>query len=273
MTPRPFLKWAGGKGQMLDKLLPLLPKQIDTYYEPFLGGGAVFFALARERRFRKAILSDANEELINSYIALKSEPKRVLSELKRHAAKHCKEYYYEVRSAKPRGSAQRAARTIYLNRTGFNGLYRVNQKGQFNVPFGAYKNPKIIDIENLYAVSLALQDTEISVCDFSAIGDLGSKDAAYFDPPYLPVGPQSFTRYHKDEFGKSDHNRLAKFFVKLQSNGACVVLTNSSAADTYTLYSGQRILEIDSRRSINSNASARGAVKDVVVYTKPGSGL
>lgn len=272
MIPRPFLKWAGGKTQLLADLLPLFPEQFDTYYEPFLGGGAVFFALAREKRFGQAVLSDSNPELVNAYVAVRDDLGKVLSLLRRHARKHCEQYYYEVRISSPRGSAQRAARTIYLNKTCFNGLYRVNRLGGFNVPFGDYKNPPIVDAENLEAVSIALQGVQLSCQDFGmAIAQAAAnlkRIAVYFDPPYLPVASGSFVSYDRMPFGKEEHQRLADGFRALADLEVHVVLTNSSCDETYRLYGGLGIENVSSRRSINRDGKARGAVQDVIVFSK-----
>lgn len=274
MTPRPFLKWAGGKTQLLNELLPLLPQEIDTYYEPFLGGGAVFFAISREKRIaRRVILSDSNPELINAYVAVRDDVKKLLSLLRAHARSHCERHYYEVRDSNPRSVYQRAARTIYLNKTGFNGLYRVNRNGQFNVPFGRYTNPKIVDEENLLAVSVALEGAELVCQDFGmsvASAAAHPDDASvYFDPPYLPVKSGSFTSYDRLPFGTEEHQRLADGFRLLADLKARVVLTNSSCEETYRLYRGiGQMKEVASKRSINSDGCARGAVQDVIVFSE-----
>lgn len=266
-VPRPFVKWAGGKRQLLEHLLPLLPKRIKTYYEPMVGGGAVFFALARERRFERAVLVDMNRELIETYVAIKEDVAAVLHALGSHAKHHSQEYYYEVRGQSPRSLSAVAARMIYLNRTGFNGLYRVNRSGTFNVPFGRYTNPKIVDEENLIACSRVLRDVTLLWQDFETEVSCRAEpgDAVYFDPPYLPVAQGSFTAYERLPFGVAEHERLAKCFKLLRRRKVRVVLTNSSAEETYRLYRGCSQREVDSRRAINSKGDGRGAVQDVIV--------
>jgi DNA adenine methylase len=269
----PVLKWAGGKRQLLPQILERLPAKIATYYEPFVGGGAVFFALAHERRFERAVLSDQNRDLIAVYKALQSKNfEAVIEKLGKHERKHCEKYYYEVREERPRDSVSRAARMIYLNKTGFNGLYRVNSSGKFNVPFGRYEKPRILDEARLRAAHEALEDVEIKVSDFAdTCKPARAGDAVYLDPPYLPVSVRShFAEYHESPFGIAEHERLAKMFGKLCDRGVHVVLSNSETEDTVRLFKREKydFKIVPARRSINSDKSGRGPVGEILVSTR-----
>jgi DNA adenine methylase len=270
MTPRsvrPVLKWAGGKSRSLPHILAELPDAIDTYYEPFVGGAAVFFALASAGRFRRAVLGDGNPELIEVYKALKEGTEGVISALS--GFKYEESEYYRVRALDPAtlDRAERAARVIFLNKTGYNGLYRVNSRGEFNVPFGRYKNPKFCDPDNLRAASRALSRVRIVVGDFErTCREAKRGDAVYFDPPYDPVSKTAnFTSYHKDEFGRVQHEQLADVFGRLAKRGVSVVLSNSDTELTRKLFSGWKSRTIDVARPINSKASARGTVRELLV--------
>ena len=268
-TLRPVLKWAGGKRQLLPQILARLPEQIDTYYEPFVGGGAVFFALAGSSRFKRAVLGDRNSNLMAVYQALQKEPRRVIQRLKRYQESHSEEAYYEVREREPSSLVEKAARILYLNRTGFNGLYRVNRSGKFNVPFGRYANPRILDEPRLLAAHEALKRVQLVTGDFEEVC-LGAKkgDAVYFDPPYLPVSAtSSFAEYHAEAFGIAEHQRLAKVFTKLAKRGVCAVLSNSDTPDTRELFGGHRLEIVSARRSINSKHERRGPVREILAST------
>lgn len=266
---RPLLKWAGGKRQLLHAILRHLPDDIDTYYEPFVGGGAVFFALAAERRFKRAVLSDRNEELIATYRAIQTRVDRVIELLAKMP--HSEEAYYEVRAQRPRSIEKRAARMIYLNRTGYNGLYRVNRAGQFNVPFGRYINPTICDPEHLVAVSKALQGVALEVADFAQLCRRARpKDAVYFDPPYVPVSSTArFAEYHNLPFDLAEHERLAKLYKALSDKGVAVVLSNSDTPDTRRLYGDCGCMFVSARRNINSAAARRGPTSELLVHKGP----
>lgn len=267
MIAEPVLKWAGGKRQLLPAILARLPQRIETYFEPFVGGGAVFFALAAERRFRRAVLSDRNPDLVDVYLALQSEVGDVIERLKRLRARHSEEEYYRVRAAKPRGRAGRAARFIYLNRTGFNGLYRVNRSGQFNVPFGRYVNPTILDEPRLLAVAACLRDVEISAVDFAvSCARARGRDAVYLDPPYLPrSASSSFSAYYAEPFGAEQHARLARTFAELSERGVATLLSNSDTPETRGLFGAHRVETVAARRSINSVGGGRGAISEILV--------
>ncbi|HWA72490.1 MAG TPA: DNA adenine methylase [Polyangiaceae bacterium] len=268
-TLGPVLKWAGGKSQLLPWILARLPEQIDTYYEPFVGGGAVFFALASRQRFKRAVLGDRNPNLVAVYEALQKEPKRVIQRLKRYQESHSEEAYYKVREREPSSLVEKAARVIYLNKTGFNGLYRVNRSGEFNVPFGRYVNPRIVNEPRLMAVHETLKGVQIVTKDFEEVCREAKKgDAVYLDPPYLPVSTtSSFAEYHAEPFGLSEHKRLAKVFAQLSRRGVCAVLSNSDTPDTRRLFDGHRLETVAARRSINSNHKRRGPVDEILVST------
>ncbi|MCL4694138.1 MAG: Dam family site-specific DNA-(adenine-N6)-methyltransferase, partial [Candidatus Hydrogenedentes bacterium] len=216
-VPRPFLKWVGGKGQLLGPLIAQVERAGDfgRYHEPFVGGGALFFELVRTNRLRRntkrAYLSDNNERLIAAYLGVKQDVERVIDHLQRHREKHSEEYYYALRDAVPEDLFERAARIIYLNKTCYNGLFRENSRGIFNVPFGRYKNPRICDEVNLRATSEALQRADISVQSFEmVVGRAKAGDLVYFDPPYDPVSKTaSFTAYDRGGFGRAEQQRLA----------------------------------------------------------------
>ncbi|MBI2376753.1 MAG: DNA adenine methylase [Deltaproteobacteria bacterium] len=266
---RPFLKWVGGKTQLLDQLLRLVPPSFRGYHEPFLGGGAMFFALARGGRLdgARVELSDVNEELVDTYSAVRDRARAVVSELNQH--RHDRAYYYEVRAQDPASlsPAARAARMLYLNRCGFNGLYRVNRKGEFNVPFGRYTNPRICDEENILAASSALSRARVSFRDFEHVVEHAAPgDFVYFDPPYVPLSTSSsFTSYAKGGFGEPEQNRLAETFESLTRNGVYCMLSNSDAPWVRERYSGFRVLPVLARRNVNSNPDRRGPITEVVV--------
>ncbi|MGE0322815.1 MAG: DNA adenine methylase [Polyangiaceae bacterium] len=268
--PKPILKWAGGKTRLIPDVLARLPERIATYYEPFLGGAAVFFALARENRFEHAILTDKNPELVDVYRAVQQDVESVIEELARMP--HSEQAYYHIRAQKPRGLVKRAARTIYLNRTGYNGLYRVNRSGEFNVPYGRYKNPKYCDPPRLRAASLALKGAEIFVSDFEqATRDANKGDAIYFDPPYVPLSPTSnFTAYHREPFGLGEQERLAIHFDELGRRHVQIVLSNSDTPITRELYKPFHVDNVSMPRAINSRGSGRGKVGELlVVHRRP----
>jgi DNA adenine methylase len=266
---RPVLKWAGGKTQLLDAILERLPRRIETYYEPFVGGGAVFFALAQQGRFRRAVLADSNADLIAVYRALKEDVEGVIRALRR--LRHSEEDYYRIRSEKPRSLVRRAARTIFLNKTGYNGLYRVNSSGAFNVPFGRYKNPTVCDAANLRKAAQALAHVELEVADFEELCTKALPgDAVYLDPPYLPLSKtSSFTAYDKASFGIEEHWRLARCFAELKKRRVAAVLSNSDTPRTRRMYDGFQMEIVHAVRNINSKADKRGAITELLVCTRP----
>jgi DNA adenine methylase len=269
---KPVLKWAGGKRQLLEPILSFIhaefPEQIGTYYEPFAGGAAVFFALVGQSKFERARLSDMNEDLIRVYRALRDEADSVIRELEKLEERgHSEETYYEVRGAHPKKPSARAARLIYLNRTGYNGLYRVNRSGGFNVPYGRYKKPRILDRARLLAAATALQGVELAVEDFeTSCANAKRGDFVYFDPPYMPVSKTaSFAEYHSEAFALAEHERLSKTFTRLTKKGVSVLLSNSDTPETRGLYAGFDTQTVLAKRAINSDATRRGAVKELLV--------
>jgi DNA adenine methylase len=270
---RPILKWAGGKTRLVARILPRLPEQIQTYYEPFVGGGAVFFALASRGRFKRAVLADLNQDLIDVYKGVQADVDAVIQLLEQYRQRHDRETYYRTRLLDPKTLelAERAARLIYLNKTGYNGLYRVNRSGQFNVPFGRYENPNICDEGRLRAAAEALRrrGVSIKVADFESITRKAKPgDAVYFDPPYVPLSKTAnFTGYHSVTFGLEEHRRLADAFQDLTSRQVAAVLSNSDGKDTRALYKnrGVQIERVLVTRPINSKATARGDVAELIV--------
>lgn len=263
---RPFMKWAGGKTQLIPELLKRAPQKYTKYLEPFLGGGALFFALNPKR----AVLNDSNQELIAAYKAVQRHPKELIHRLKDHAKRHSKEYFYEVRAMQVQigDNLETAARLIYLNKTCFNGLYRVNRQGLFNVPIGSYKNPVICDEENIHLCSQALQGTQLTSLDYRKFleeyAEIG--DFVYLDPPYIPVSEYSdFDRYSKDKFRLGDQVELASRYKDLVDLGAQALLSNSSTVLTEKLYQGFQFDKVKASRSINKKGERRGKIDEVLV--------
>lgn len=263
MQATPFLKWAGGKGQLLGQLLPLIPSSYNRYVEPFLGGAALFFALAPH----SALLSDINAELITTYQIVRDHPNELATRLAEHRACHSKEYYYRIRAEHPSNPLEVAARLIYLNKTCFNGLYRVNRSGQFNVPMGSYVNPRIFDRANLLAASRALASATICTADFrDAMNQAQAGDFVYLDPPYVPLSATaSFTSYTRHDFGERDQHALADIYRELDRRGCYVMLNNSAMPLIKQLYHGYEQLSLSAARVINSKGDRRGAVEELVV--------
>jgi DNA adenine methylase len=273
-TARPFLKWAGGKQQLLAQLEPYFPSGLTRYLEPFVGGGAVFFHLwNRQRLPGRVFLFDHNEELVNAYIAVRDHVDELAGFLTVHQERHSEEYYYAVRAQDRQpielSDVQRAARTIYLNRTCFNGLYRVNSKGQFNVPMGRYKNPAIVRRDVLRAASAALQSVDIRVNGFRQLVDQARPgDFYYFDPPYHPVSKTAnFTSYTAHAFRDQDQRDLADVFARLAQKGCLCMLSNSHTPFVLGLYRDYRIETVYAKRRVNSDVNGRGTVKEVVVMS------
>ena len=273
-APAPFLKWVGGKRQLLPQLVSHLPQagKMGHYYEPFLGGGALFFEL-RNRGWRgPATLGDANELLIRTYRGVRNDVEGVIEYLK--DSKYGKKEYLEERArsllmyTKP-DDDEVGAWFIYINKCGFNGLWRVNKKGECNVPFGKYTNPLICDAERLRAASRALQRTKLTTTDFEkTLRNVESGDLVYLDPPYLPVSTTAnFTSYTRDGFTWQDQVRLRDCALRLKRLGAHVILSNADVPAVHELYGGRafRIHRVEARRAINSRGSARGPVGEVII--------
>jgi DNA adenine methylase len=267
--PHPFLKWAGGKRGLLDRILPRLPEAIDTYVEPFVGGGAVFLELARQKRVKRAILGDANPELIDTWREVRDHPDALVELVQQWP--YDEKVYYELRALDPAKlpPTERAARMLWLNRTGFNGLYRLNRSGEFNVPFGRHTNPRLVNAENLRAVSAVLQDVELRLGDFEEILALAPPGAvAYCDPPYWPVSvTSSFSDYQAFRFGPAEQKRLSEVFRGLPARGVYGVLSNSHVPQTLALYGELPHDVVHVRRSINRDADGRGEVRELLVRT------
>lgn len=267
VQPKPVVKWAGGKQQLLEVLLAKAPRHYGRYVEPFVGGGALFFALLPER----AVISDSNPELINLYRVIASDVESLIEALR--PLRNDEETFYRMRALCPSElcSVEQAARTLYLNRTCYNGLFRVNRRGQFNVPFGRYKNPVICDAENLSAASFALRRAEIILGDFrSVLRDCAQPgDFVYLDPPYLPISTYSdFKRYTKEQFYVEDHRDLADEVRRLHDLGCYVLLTNSNHPLVHELYGDFHLEVHQTRRNISTNASTRRG-EDVLVEVLP----
>lgn len=268
---KPVVKWVGGKRQLLEYLIPLVPAQFKQYFEPFAGGGALFFALEP----KKAFINDKNTQLIEVYETIRDHLDEFIECLAEFDTSESS--YYEIRSwdrdpefFESIGKIKRAARFLYLNKTCYNGLYRVNSRGEFNVPFGKYSNPRIVDEENLRNVSIFLQSSDIhfSSQDFEYITEhVGEEDLIYLDPPYVPISATAnFTSYTAQGFSEEDQIRLKELCTHLHNKGAYFMLSNSGAELVYDLYSEFTIREVPARRSINSQGNKRGHVNEVVVF-------
>ena len=269
---KPFVKWAGGKRQILDKLKKLVPEDFNTYYEPFVGGGALLFDLAPEN----AVINDSNEELINVFNVLCDDKKysKMCRYLNKFERKHDEEFYYEIRNIDRNkkkfnklNDSKRAARTIYLNKSCFNGLYRVNSKGEFNVPFGKKTKVNTYDGENLLNVHsyLTLNNISILCTDFEdAVSTAKEGDFVYFDPPY-DSDTSTFNSYTEDGFNKDEQRRLAKVFKELDKKGVKVMLSNHNTILIKELYKDYNFHIIEAKRSINSNGKKRGKVEEVII--------
>ena len=269
---KPFVKWAGGKRQIIDKLKSYAPYEFDTYYEPFVGGGALLFELAP----KKAVINDSNKELMNVYSVLCDEDKfnKMCRLLNNYEVKHSEEFYYDLRNKDKNKKTfdrlsdyTRAARTIYLNKACFNGLYRVNSKNEFNVPFGKKEKVNTYDGGNLITVSnyLTMNDIKILSVDFEeALKGAKKGDFVYFDPPY-DSDTNTFNSYTEGGFGKEEQRRLARVFKELDDRGVYVMLSNHNTTLIRELYEGYNINVIEAKRNINSNGSKRGKVEELII--------
>ena len=267
LSCRPFVKWVGGKSQLLPELLARVPENYNHYFEPFVGGGALFFALQPQN----AKLSDINTELINCYKCVKSNITELIKELEKHI--YDKDYFYKMRNVDRTeeylswSSTKKAARLIYLNKTCFNGLYRVNSKGQFNTPFGRHSNPKIVDKKNLLTCRSALKNAKISEQSFLKITkDAQSNDFVYFDPPYVPLNDTSyFTSYSKDGFGPEEQTQLRDTCKFLDQKDVKFMASNSSTDFVKELYQDFKIEAVQAKRAINSKGTKRGKIEEVII--------
>lgn len=267
--PAPFLKWAGGKRQLLEQFERYFPAPgtYGVYHEPFLGGGAVFFHLLPAR----AVLSDLNPELVEAYQVVRDDVEGVIRRLR--GFRNEEEFYYEVRGRDPQALTppERVARMLYLNRTCFNGLYRLNSSGRFNVPFGRYRLPRICQTASLRAASRALAGVELRVQPFEAVLDSAQPgDLVYLDPPYQPLSrTASFTAYTREAFDEDDQRRLAAVYRELDARGCRLMLSNSSTELVRELYGEFRIVKVQARRAINSRGAGRGLIDEVLVLNRP----
>ncbi len=274
----PFVKWAGGKASLLPDLLRHVPSHLSSYYEPFLGGGALFFAICARGTSFNAQLSDINNELIDTYRVIRDKPDeliQLLSEFQHecYGSKDPASYFYEKRAWRPSSVIESAARLIFLNKTCYNGLYRVNSRGEFNVPFGRYKKPRILNAENIRAVSRALRDTNayLRSADYrNSLSTCGKGDFVYLDPPYQPQSKtSSFTDYTPGGFSERDQNELAEEFEKLVDRGSTVLLSNSETPLTTRLYREFEVRSVIVNRPINSVGSGRTGYKELIVLGNP----
>ncbi len=268
---KPFLKWAGGKRQLLPEIREHIPETFNSYYEPFLGAGAVFFDLLPT----KAIVNDFNEQLMLTYRVIRDSVDELIRILDIHKARNSRDYFYEIRALDRNKhvfdllpDVDKAARLIYLNKTCFNGLYRVNSRGEFNAPYGRYKNPTICEAEVLRAVSHYLNSHEVQLLckDFAdAVADASRGDFVYFDPPYFSSDNTNFTSYQAEGFDASEQERLRDVFAELSDRGVKCLLSNSDTEFIRELYSGFDIRTVSAIRAINADANGRGRVNEVLV--------
>lgn len=255
---RPFLKWAGGKRSILGELIPRMPEKYNTYYEPFLGGAALFFA----RQPKKAYLSELNFHLVLTYLAVRDDVERLISNLKIHEARHNKDYYLRARTriAKEQDLTKIAALLIYLNKTCYNGLYRVNRSGAFNVPMGSYTAPAILDEENLRACSKALQDVEIKQHTFQQV-PVVKENFYYLDPPYH----KTFSSFDSTGFDDEDHEKLATFCRELEEAGCFFMVSNSDTPLIRRLYKGFKIERVAAMRFVSCKGNQRGKQNELII--------
>ncbi|WP_323367935.1 DNA adenine methylase [Leptothoe sp. PORK10 BA2] len=273
---RPFLKWAGGKRQLLPELIRHMPDTYNKYYEPFIGGGALLFALQP----KKAVISDSNQELISCYTVIRDSLDELVENLRHH--RNEEDYFYRIRewdrqdSFSTKTPVQKAARIIFLNKTCYNGLFRVNAQGQFNAPFGRYTNPNILDEAVLKAVSSYLNTAKVDLLnqDFAkTVAKARKNDFIYFDPPYDPVSDTaSFTGYDINGFNKDEQKRLRDTFVKLSDKGCKVMLSNAYTNFIRDLYQDYTCIRVKATRAINSKASRRGKIDEILVKNYEGNG-
>lgn len=271
---KPFLKWVGGKGQLLKQFDSIFPKDFSgTYYEPFVGGGAVLFHLHPQ----KAVINDINTTLVETYRNIQTNSSKVIKELKKlqeeldkKTVEERKEFYYSIRNKYNKLENKDFKKSIYFlffNKTAFNGVYRENSKGGFNVPIGAYKNPKILDENNILIVARSLRDITILNSSYkTAVKKAKKGDFVYFDPPYHPLSKtSSFTTYSKDNFSEKDQTELRDLFVELDKKGVLVMLSNSNTDFIKKLYKGYKQIPVSATRMVNSNSAKRGSIQEIVV--------
>ncbi len=268
----PIVKWVGGKRQLLTEIMPLIKKNCSMYVEPFVGGGAVFFDLQP----KKAVINDFNSELINVYMIVRDFSEELISELEKHNSNNSEEYYYEIRALdrtpefSKLSNIEKAARILYLNKTCYNGLYRVNSTGQFNSPYGRYKNPNIVNPVSIRAMSKYFQSNEIEIRhgDYrDTLQELHRGAFVYLDPPYMPISSSSsFTGYTENGFSYEQQLLLKKECDKLREKGISFLQSNSDCLEIRELYRDYSIKTVHAKRTINSNAKKRGEINEVLIY-------
>ena len=271
--PKPFVKWAGGKRQLIAIIDKHMPEEFGTYFEPFLGGGAVMFHLLGKNQETRCKVSDLNSDLVLAYVTIRDRLDELIISLESHAKNYHKNpdsYYYGVRESEPKNQIDKVSRLLFLNRTCFNGLYRVNSKGKFNVPLGRYSNPNIVNEQNLASVSRALQSRKIQIScrDFTAVlSDAKKGDFVYFDPPYQPVSnTANFTNYTNRDFTYEDLAKLVDVSEKLTNKGCKVLHSNSNSREVKALFSKDwQIIEVAANRSINSDSAKRTGQKELLI--------
>ena len=271
---KPFVKWAGGKNGLINSLISFIPKNFNSYFEPFVGGGALFFYLKNLNilNSKKIYLNDKNVELINAYKQIKINPNKLLEELEILKNNHSKEYFYKIRNLDrdfdfySLSEVFRAARFIYLNKTCFNGLCRYNAKGNFNTPIGSYKNPKIYDKDLIFSVYDVLKNVSITNKDFEVVSLKAKKgDFVYFDPPYYPLNKTSSFVSYTDNFSANEQIRLYKLFKMLDCEGIKVLQSNSNTDFIKELYKDFEIIEVISKRAINCKGDKRGKITELII--------
>ena len=266
---KPILKWAGGKRQLLPVLIKNIPDKFNTYYEPFIGGAALLISLYSLNKINESVISDINKDLYNLYKTIKENPQQLIDELDNLEFKNNKEDYYKARELfnSTEDPANRSALLIYLNRHGYNGLYRVNSSNKFNVPFGKYNNPGMPSSRNIMSLSELFQSCTIMNSDFElTVNNAKKGDFVYFDPPYMPLSKTSyFTGYTHSGFDEKDQERLAKTFQELSDRGVYVMESNSSTDFIKELYKDFNLLEVDARRNINSVGTKRNSIKELII--------
>lgn len=271
---KPFVKWAGGKNGLINSLISFIPKNFNSYFEPFVGGGALFFYLKNLNilNSKKIYLNDKNAELINAYKQIKINPNKLLEELEILKNNHSKEYFYKIRNLDrdfdfySLSEVFRAARFIYLNKTCFNGLCRYNAKGNFNTPIGSYKNPKIYDKDLIFSVHEVLKNVSITNKDFEVVSLKAKKgDFVYFDPPYYPINKTSSFVSYTDNFSANEQIRLYKLFKMLDCEGIKVLQSNSNTDFIKELYKDFEIIEVISKRAINCKGDKRGKITELII--------
>ena len=271
---KPFVKWAGGKNGLINSLISFIPKNFNSYFEPFVGGGALFFYLKNLNilNSKKIYLNDKNTELINAYKQIKINPNKLLEKLEILKNNHSKEYFYKIRNLDrdfdfySLSEVFRAARFIYLNKTCFNGLCRYNAKGNFNTPIGSYKNPKIYDKDLIFSVHKVLKNVSITNKDFEVVSLKAKKgDFVYFDPPYYPLNKTSSFVSYTDNFSANEQIRLYKLFKMLDCEGIKVLQSNSNTDFIKELYKDFEIIEVISKRAINCKGDKRGKITELII--------